>query len=271
MFNQTQNNILDGLLIGDGYIPQKQDLFYFGQSRANREYVEYIAKQLDIPVERVKDRTRQPDKRTGKAYECSELRTLFHPIFAAYRARWYQDGRKVVPKDLHISREFLLHWFLCDGACSVNRSSAHMMLCTDAFTRAEVEYLQKLLETVGIESAIMKTNRLRVHQKSIERFYDYIGESPVDCMKHKWVPAENRIVKIRNFRPLYEEIYNLYETGWSCSKIAQKYAAEYTTIRYILKNHFGDSFGKNSATETTCREGVVAPSETTRRASAIGG
>src|SRR5262245_64493569 len=99
MFDQTQSNILDGLLIGDGYIPQKQDLFYFGQSQVNREYVEYVAKQLDVPVERVKDRTRKPDKRTGKAYVSSELRTLFHPIFAEFRSRWYQGGKKVVPND----------------------------------------------------------------------------------------------------------------------------------------------------------------------------
>ncbi|HXG91167.1 MAG TPA: LAGLIDADG family homing endonuclease [Blastocatellia bacterium] len=272
MFDQTQSQILDGLMIGDGYIPRNQDLFYFGQRRANREYVEYIAGRLGIPVERVKDGTRKSDKRTGKIYECSELRTLSHPVFAELRNRWYRYGRKVVPKDLSISREFLLHWFLCEGACSINRNSAHMMICTDAFNREEVEYLQGLLESAGIKSSIMRTNRLRIHQKSIERFYDYVGECPVECLKYKWVPVENRTVKQQDLKPLYEEIFNLYSiNGWSCDRIARKFETNYFSIRYVPKSHFGVSFGKNPTTETTCREGVVAPSETIRRASAACG
>jgi len=272
MFDQTQSRILDGLLIGDGYIPPTQNLFYMGQSAGRREYVEYVARQIDVPVERVKNRLRQPDKRTGKAYECSELRTLSHPSFAELRQMWYRDGRKVVPNDLRMSREFLLHWFLCDGACSINRRSAHMIMCTDAFTRQEVEFLKGMLESVGIESAIMRTNRLRVRQKSIERFYEYIGECPVECLRYKWIPAENRVLKQRDLRPFYKKIFNLYTINeWSCDRIARKFDTNYSSIRYILKNHFGISFGKNSAIETTCREGVVAPSETARRASASRG
>src|SRR5204863_8979973 len=87
MFDQTQSQILDGLLIGDGYIPEKQHLFYFGQCLRNREYVVHVARQLGIPVERVKDRTRKPDARTGRAYGCSELRTLSHSCFVRLRER----------------------------------------------------------------------------------------------------------------------------------------------------------------------------------------
>lgn len=267
MFDQTQSQIIDGLLIGDGYIPRNQDLLYFGQRQTNREYVEFIAGQLGVPVERVKDRTRQPDKRTGKVYACSELRTLSNPVFAAFRKRWYRDGKKVVPGDLNVSPEFLLHWFLCDGSCSVNRSGAHMMFCTDAFTSSEVEYLKSLLESIGIESSLMRTNRIRVHQKSVERLYAYIGECPVECMKYKWIPVDNRVSRQRGLKPFYNQIYNLYTiNGWSCNRIARKFETNYFSIRYILKNHYGISFGKNPATETTCREGVVAPSETIRRA-----
>jgi hypothetical protein len=60
MFNQTQRYILDGLMIGDGYLPPNQNLFYFGQAMRNREYVVHVANQLGIPAERVKDRTRKP-------------------------------------------------------------------------------------------------------------------------------------------------------------------------------------------------------------------
>jgi hypothetical protein len=272
MFDQTQSQILDGLLISDGYIPAGQNLFYFSQRKGNREYVDYVASQLGFSVERVRDRARKPDKRTGKVYHCSELRTLSHTVFASLRERWYRDGRKVVPGDISISREFLLHWFLCDGACSVNRGSAHMMFCTDSFTRQEVEYLIELLSSAGIEGALMRTNRIRIHQKSIERFYDYVGECPVACLRYKWIPVENRVCKQRNLKPFYEQIYNLYTINrWSCDRIAQKFETKYASIRYVLKNHFGISFGKNPTIETTCREGVVAPSETIRRASASRG
>lgn len=267
MFDQTQSQILDGLLIGDGYIPQKQHLFYFGQCLRNREYVVYVARQLGIPVERVKDRSRKPDARTGQVYECSELRTLSHPYFARLRERWYRDGKKVVPNNLRVSREFLLHWFLCDGACSVIRGSAHMMLCTDSFTAEEVRFLKNQLEEVGIESQVTG-RRLRVRQKSIIRFYDYVGACPVQCLAYKWIPERNRVSRQADLQPHYSDIFRLHvREGRSCSEIAQRFETNYYSIRYVLKHHFGVSFGKNPVTETTCREGVVAPSETARRAS----
>jgi hypothetical protein len=270
MFNQTQSNILDGLLVSDAYIPRSQHLLYFGQRKLNRGYVEYIAHQLDISVERVHDRTRKPDKRTGNSYECSELRTLSHPVYAQLRERWYRNGKKVVPGDLRISPEFVLHWFLCDGACSVNRGSGHLILCTDAFTTQEVEFLQGLLASAGIASGLTSSRRIRVRQNSLNRFYDYIGECPVPCLAYKWIPLENRASRQQDLKPHYEQIHNLYAINrWSCNEIARKFKTNYFSIRYVLKNHYGIRFGKNAATETTCREGLVAPSETTRRASLL--
>jgi len=273
MFNQTQSEMLDGLLIGDAYIPAKQRLLYFAQCRKCREYVEYVARQLGVGIERVRDRVRQPDKRTGRQYECSELRTLSHPAYAQLRERWYREGKKVVPEDLRISREFVLHWFLCDGACSVNRGSGHLMLCTDSFTREEVESLQRLLQTANIESSLMSNRRIRVRQKSIVRFYDYIGESPVQCLAYKWIPTENRGSRQTDLKPFYPRIHSLYTIdGWSCERIAQQFETNYFSIRWILMKHYGIRFGKNAATETTCREGLgQTPSETVRRASPASG
>jgi len=271
MFDRTQSNVLDGLMLGDAYIPQKQHLLYFGQCQANREYVELVARLLGYPAERVRDRARNADKRTGKQYLCSELRSLSHPIFAEFRHRWYRDGKKVVPEDLRMSRECVLHWFLCDGACSMNRNSGQLMLCTDAFQPEEVESLQGLLASVGIESSRMKTCRIRVRQKSIGRFYDYIGESPAACLAYKWIPQGNRTAKQQDLKRYHQEMHDLHtRQGWPCSRIAKKFGTNYFSVRYILKERFGIRFGKNAATETTCREGVVAPSETARRASPYG-
>jgi hypothetical protein len=159
-----------------------------------------------------------------------------------------------------MSPEFVLHWFLCDGACSVNRGSGHMMLCTDSFTRHEVEFLQVRLQSVGIESSLMNNRRIRVRQKSIGRFYEYIGESPVKCLAYKWIPVANRRSRQADLKHAYQEIHDLYANeGWPCSKIAKKFQTNYFSIRYILKSRFGLSFGKNAATETTCREGMAPP------------
>jgi LAGLIDADG DNA endonuclease family len=269
MFDQTQSQIVDGLLVGDASIPRGQDLFYFGQCQASREYVEYVARQLGIPAERVRDRDRKPDRRTGKVYKCSELRSLSHPYFASLRERWYRDGVKVIPRDLQVSPLFLLHWFLCDGSCSINRGSAQMALCTDSFSPPEVLFLRDLLETVGIESRVTG-RRLRIRQKSIERFYEYIGDCPVVCLAYKWIPAENRASRQRDLRPHYQQIFRRYAVdGWTCNEIAREFGMNYFSVRYVLKAHFGLSLGKNPAIETTCREGVVAPSETARRASPL--
>lgn len=270
MFNQTQSAILDGLLMGDASIPAGQNLLHFSQRSDRREYVEYIATQLGLPSDRVRDRVRKPDTRTGRQYACSELRTLSASCFAELRAKWYPNGRKVVPRDLQLSREFVLHWFLCDGSCSRTRNGAQLMLCTDAFSIEDVEFSRHLLEAEGIESRVCGGNRLRVRQNSIGRFYEYLGDCPVSCLAYKWIAERFRhLPKQLDLRPHYQAIYNLYvRNGWSCNQIATKFGTNYFSIRYILKSHFGIRFGKNAAAETTCREGVVAPSETARRASA---
>ncbi len=271
MFDQTRSNVLDGLLISDAYIPKNQSLLYFGQCADHREYVVYVAELLGYPAERVRDRTRQPDKRIGKHYRCSELRTLAHPDFADLRRRWYRDGRKVVPGDLRISAEFVLHWFLCDGCCSVFRGNGQLVLCTDSFSSEEVEFLLTLLAQVGIESRLLASRRIRVRKNSLVRFYEYIGESPVECLAYKWIPSEIRGSRQKDLRPHYERIASSFRCeGKTCSEIARELGTNYYSIRYILRNHYGISFRKNAATETTCREGVVAPSETARRASPKG-
>jgi len=272
MSDQTRSDILDGLLLGDAYIPRNQKLLYFAQSQKNREYVVFVARQLGVAPERVLDRTRQPDKRTGKAYVCSELRTLSDPLFARLRERWYRDGKKVVPEDLKVSPECVLHWFLCDGACSVLRGRAQMMLCTDGFRPDEVERLRSLLASVDVESSQTAGPRIRVHQKSIERFYEYIGDCPVTCLAYKWVPAESRTSRQTDLKPFYQRIHDLHVIDrWPCSRIAQEFGTNYYSVRYVLKTHFGIRFGKNATTETTCREGLAAPSETARRAPSLDG
>jgi hypothetical protein len=268
MFNQTQSNVLDGLLLGDASIPGDQGLLHFSQRSDRREYVEYVAQQLSISLDRVRDRERKPDSRTGHVSRCSELRTLSAPVFHELRARWYPEGRKVVPRDLRISPECVLNWFLCDGSCSETRGGAQLVLCTDAFSKTELGFLRDQLFEVGIDSRECD-RRLRVRQKSIAAFYDYVGPCPVSCFAYKWVSDELRHPsRKQDLRPHYKTIRNLYVVnGWSCNKIAQKFSTNYFSIRYVLKNHFGIRFGKNAETETTCREGVVAPSETARRAS----
>lgn len=270
MFHQTQSNTLDGLLLGDASVPAGQNLLHFSQRSDRREYVEYVATALGLPLDRVKDRARQPDTRTGRVYRCSELRTYSDPVFGNLRSRWYPNGRKVVPRDLQLSPECVLNWFLCDGSCSPTRGSAQLMLCTDAFPADDLDFLRGLLSGVGVEANTCGP-RLRVRQNSVARFYDYIGPCPVTCFAYKWVSDDLRHPP-RNvdLRPHYAAIRNLYViNGWSCHHIAQKFGTTYWSIRYVLKSHFGIRFGKNADAETTCREGVVAPSETARRASPV--
>ncbi len=267
MSNQTRGNVIDGLLLGDAYIPLRQKFFYFAQKQESREYVEHVATLIGEPLDRIRDRARKPDSRTGKIYSCTELRTLSHPDFVALRQRWYRDGKKVVPEDLKASRELILHWFLCDGSCSALAGRAQMVLCTEGFARPDGVRLRSLLESIGVEASQMTSGRLRVRKKCLGHFYDYIGECPVRCLQYKWIPPEQRRCHQADLRPRYARIAELYlREGWSCEKIGKEFGSNYFSIRYVLKNHFGVRFGKNATVETTCREGVVAPSETTRRA-----
>lgn len=86
------------------------------------------------------------DKRTNKEYSRLTLRTKNLPLFTEYFHLFYSNGVKVVPSNIGdlLTPLGLAHWIMQDG--SFHKISKGVVLCTDSFTKVEVELLQSVVQ-----------------------------------------------------------------------------------------------------------------------------
>jgi len=116
--------------------------------------------------------------------------------FVEQRLRWYPDGTKIVPADLELSPITVLMWFLEDGSAIRYKNNNFLMLCTNGFTKTNIELLRDALAE-AIESDNIYVGRsgasgyaIKMYRKqTIADFYDYIGSCPDeirDVYGYKW-------------------------------------------------------------------------------------
>src|SRR6185369_10572698 len=86
------------------------------------------------------------------------LRTLNYAEFVREHARWYPNGRKIVPRDLHLSPVTLNHWFCGDGRGGDAKGT--LGFCTDGFSPEDVGFLVDHLRLdLGVEALRVMNHR----------------------------------------------------------------------------------------------------------------
>jgi hypothetical protein len=73
------------------------------------------------------------------------VRTRRMRELAKERSRWYGSGAKQVPDDLLLTPEAIAVWYMDDGYLGAERSNPVVVLSTNGFSQASVEYLQAAL------------------------------------------------------------------------------------------------------------------------------
>lgn len=128
------------------------------------------------------------DKRTNKKYSSLTLRTKSLPLITEYYNLFYLDGVKVIPNNIGdlLTPLGLAHWIMQDG--SFHKVSKGVALCTDSFTKDEVELLRSVLqEKFNLNCTIQKAPG-----KTLNRFRIYISA--------KSLPILRKLVQ-SNFQP----------------------------------------------------------------------
>jgi hypothetical protein len=92
--------------------------------------------------------------------------------------RWYVNGKKIIPKDLKITKVSCYWWFIGDGYNSNN----NVYLCTDSFTNEENLLLINRFNNLGFKCNLTSINRIRFYKKDSIEFL-------------KWITLENGIHK----------------------------------------------------------------------------
>ncbi len=132
--------------------------------------------------------------------------TKTHLDIYVHYVRWIKgSGTKKhrLPEDISVSKITLLLWYLGDGRL---RNCAHegyvscpsVDLCTDCFNREDLDkILVPKLEDLGISCCVGNRNRICIREKSIGRFFSYIGECPVQSLAHRFNISTHRKLSVR--------------------------------------------------------------------------
>ena len=230
--SQVQHEIIEGILISDGYIPSKNwSSIYIGQRVDRREFVEFISKSLPFeyaikvysPKEHWKSKVVNPESR---------YMSHSYPIISKYATRWYPEGKKIVPSDFEISKTALLYWYCGDG--DLHKGSNCLRLHTNCFSRNDVNELIIKFKNIGIHATISKKNVIMIRAQSTNTFFDYIGwECPFACFSYKWPSRLNK-----EHRMTIEEkqvILDKRLNGYSVAELATEYGYSTVAIHRMLR------------------------------------
>lgn len=217
-FTQEQHETLIGNLLGDGslnYIPEgshRQSSFRLGQKRDFSEYVKglqqiyqplaigYYEGQIPKPSTVNGKISHDPASWDGEYTYNSSLYTMAHPIFTAYRMKWYENpfakSKKIIPSDLRLTWRSAAIWMCDDGSNYAKIRQRNLTLYTDCFTKQEVEFLIDVIRRdLGIIARISQRTDsqyiIRIYGEEWFKFIENIKPFiPWTCLKYKCVNRE---------------------------------------------------------------------------------
>lgn len=190
-------DILYGSLLGDGSLSRKgkNGLASFQKKNVNYDHVFYVGQYIlgSDPTTRIKPMD------NGKYRTSFRFSTLSSKKLLEEYDRWYvgkiEEGtkRKIVPRDLTLTPKVLLHWFLDDGCCKGSYPYLDVSFSTESFTLDDCDFLIKLFSDIKMLATTQKSHGgyghiIHVWKRSLERFFDYIGDCPTEIpsMKYKF-------------------------------------------------------------------------------------
>jgi hypothetical protein len=124
------------------------------------------------------------------------FQTVSHEAFRFYAHQFYKDGKKSVPKLIHrwLTAKAIAYWFMDDGSIK-SKESKGIIFNTQCFTRSEVEYLIKVLQTkFALQAKLRKQKegyQIYVSGKSFETFVQIVSPYLIEEMRYK-VPSPRR-------------------------------------------------------------------------------
>lgn len=210
--NPILHQILEGELLGDGSLESRSSLSAnFCYTTSNFEYGNYLMKLLESHDMKISN-LRYPTYYSELTGEQASMRfrTINYGELKDYKNRWYNSD-KIIPDDLQITPLILKHFYLGDGSCCNGSWSSsgrgkwlyrykNIFLHTLNFNEDQNHQLSdKIFESSGIrfdvvnhhstykgKKLVYKQLRLPKPAKNNERFFNYLGECPVNSYEYKW-------------------------------------------------------------------------------------
>nr|AAL34375.1 unknown [Lobochlamys segnis]ALO21042.1 putative LAGLIDADG homing endonuclease [Lobochlamys segnis] len=189
---EEQREIIVGTLLGDCHLETQNN----GQTY--RLLVEQSKKQHGPFVmhlyEKFKPLVRTPpvEKKNNLSFKTLSIGPLRY-----YGQIFYQEGKKVVPKNIHkyLTDRSLAYWYMDDGALK-GKDRSGKRIHTESFTKEEVYTLRDILISKGIDTSVNAQNRiykgvnkcyhiLYITASGDKMFTERIRPYVIDCMLYK--------------------------------------------------------------------------------------
>lgn len=183
---QKQKSLIIGTILGDGYlriIPKRKNAFLeINHSAAQKDYVDW---KYEILRSIVKS---EPKLRNGNGNRIAyRFYTRCLPEITFLFARFYKNGKKIIPNDLSIDKFGLAVWFMDDGS----NSGGSLYLNTQQFSENDQIKLQSvLLNQYNIRSNLNKDKnykRIRIIKEDAPKFCNLIRHYIPKSMEYKLV------------------------------------------------------------------------------------
>jgi len=134
---EEQNQILIGLLLGDGAMRKKTHaLLEINHSYKQREYVDWLYKIFQDFIETPPKKRKTNGNRVAYRFTTKSL-----PVFTQFYNQFFINGHKVIPNNLVLSPLSLAVWYMDDGS----RCDTDIYLNSQQFTQDEQEMLVSIL------------------------------------------------------------------------------------------------------------------------------
>ena len=106
--------------------------------------------------------------------------------------KWYPDGKKIVPRDLKLTPQTVLHWYIGDGSY-IKGINDRICLYTLCFDKNDNNFLSDLLSNeVEVPVKVWRTRDYRTSKiyyclnitrsHNIRKFLEYLGSAPEDSL-----------------------------------------------------------------------------------------
>lgn len=200
--SQTQQDILVGLILGDGHLEfngYRGTRLQVKQSEEKKEYVWWLYEHFTELV-----RTPPQQRQDTKQWYFG---TRFFVQLEQFRNHFYERRTKRVPKnidELFCSPLTLAVWFMDDGRLDYRaRSHYAYHISTDSFTESEVRELQKLLcEKFGIVAKTYlslcrgkRYPKLYIGKEGRDLFTKTVAPYLLPCFRYK-LPPDNYLYNL---------------------------------------------------------------------------
>lgn len=237
IFTEKQNNILSASMLGDGHILKKYPRFQLGQKIQNQEYVKWIY-DLFQPYS-----SNLYVDNSNALYPSSRMYTHTHPSFIDLRSKWYNNSRKIIPKDLKLNKEIILHWYLQDGYNHQKKKC--IRISTNCFSFLEVEELAELIQIeFNLKATVYKQNKQPVIYFNAREYYDFMdlikNEVNWDCFKYKvdtsLASCDSNLGAGKLDQIKADNIRRLFEEGKAIPEIAKEFQVSIKSIYNVLNN-----------------------------------